>query len=623
MTTFYDYQKSTNPLINFLTVLGSEEHPKINQAGLALLSYLIEQESNLSTVLKQNIPLLKHYYNEQSVWVSNIFNLLSDLEVDNSVSTNVYETFMEHIFLQGVEIQPVRKYIVEAKDLNDIDEKLQQQPDQFIHGAFSTLAPNARYKWQIERQLFLLKYSFQHLPRDIFIEQLIHYNTFHQAVAYDYHDIVDFFIQNNIDINLHNHQKDTPLLWAKSLSMIQKLDKAGANWTLVNERGEDALSQYAKLSDESARKSMMNYAKKQTLHSLSNNIDKLSVEVIQQRNAKILLNLVSSDKTKKEIETFLKSYDIANIGTIVDDDGNNLVQISLKKHNWARARMFLNFCPSHHQNHAGHSSLAILLGLNNSHIPREPEALDLLKHFWNKRQNNNIKNPFEFGIHNIFSTYNSPPPFWLNREHKEICELINPQSSLINLSEFERLKFRTGANTGKTLFALDFLAESMQKNGYHEIDLQPVVDQMLNSELTKPYFYYNFEPEKFNLLLQTTLLFEKYNIDYHQEQFEPYLKDKIMNYLHAGIKELANRKQKDTHNYENEEFQFMNRAETLFLFLLERKYITEINEFPQEAIFSEHFSSDTQLGMQYAYMLHTAEKAKEGAIHKKNKISKI
>lgn len=213
-----------------------------------------------------------------------------------------------------------------------------------------------------ERNICLIGIAYKQMENEQFQNLIKKYNTLHQAVTYKKENLIKFLIEDcSVDPNIQNNDCATPVMFCRNIDILNILNKYDINWFSKNILNKDCIEFFTSISDKEQSKQMVDLAQKRMAETFSehknNDIDP---EYIQKRIKQNLLEMVKFDKTKKELEDFIKKYKIKDFSDVFDENGNSLALICLKNHNWARYNLFKKSYNLTHVNNNNDGSLEVL-----------------------------------------------------------------------------------------------------------------------------------------------------------------------------------------------------------------------------------------------------------------------
>lgn len=357
--------KTNNPFINLATsILNSSQY--ISFEIIMLFDYLLsknEFDINESFFVYnddgQNIHIVK----------KNIFDILLTTRA-NSISDKQYLNFFKKLFEHGLKIEEQTVYTL--KNTQDIYLQLINNPKK--EDIFNLIKQN-QIKQRNQNALFqetifpeqqnIFTYFFKEAKKqykDDYINKIKEYETYHKIVNHNHFKIVALFASQLIPTNILNHKNSTPLMHVSTLQMAKTLDDLGANWLAIDDDNKDALSYFTENHNKEESLLLMKYGTEKNKTLLDNN--NINIDYIKDRNSINLISLVNSNKNKTELIDFINKNQTHDIKNIVDNDNNNLLMLSIKKQDWAKCKIFLDYMDDTSlelKNNSGLTALEILL----------------------------------------------------------------------------------------------------------------------------------------------------------------------------------------------------------------------------------------------------------------------
>lgn len=184
------------------------------------------------------------------------------------------------------------------------------------------------------RQCGFIGQLYKQLPKEVFLERLSKSNFLSDAVSKGQLDTVKFMFETlQVPINLPDSKLKTPLMSCRDRDVFDYFEnKEGVNWIAADNLNNNALYYFGLLSSKDISKELISRTQK-IITDLSKN-DNSIADTIQESNRKTLLAIVNSQKTKEEVDSFLKSSKIKDFTGIVDEKGRSLSQLSIMSDSW-------------------------------------------------------------------------------------------------------------------------------------------------------------------------------------------------------------------------------------------------------------------------------------------------
>lgn len=278
------------------------------------------------------------------------------------------------------------------------------------------------------KKIKLLNAAYNNLEFSDFNELIKKHKILHFAVEKKEFNLINLLIaEKKVDVNLEDDKNSTPLLYANSLEAVKFIAQYEPNWFAVNAEGKDCVNCFSVIYDKEVSNRMISFAQ----NKMKENIDKsgLSEDFLNNKIKETLIDLIKTDKNKKELVDYLKKHKIKKFDDIKDEDGSSIAQMCLEKGNWAKYEVFK--LEGLDQNNVGRTELDILLCKKN--IKRANEAKKIFEHVVSKGWD--IYKNFAFNVLDekyIEKSYNSGSsilPRWIfederNGRSKELGEFL-------------------------------------------------------------------------------------------------------------------------------------------------------------------------------------------------------
>jgi len=347
-------KEQNSSLINLLSFIKSNTKENINEE-----MFFVEHSKNsyynrndTMNILSNNIIEIigSIPYSSTYSWRNNkpneIFNLLESLNFDFTKETKIWSIPANNI-----------EEFIDVKNKSDLINKLQELNINFELNdpIFNNVS------MQEERNICLLGKAFKQMKKEDFEKRVQKYETLIEAVKQNKINLIKFLIEDcGVNPNITNDNLTTPIMVCNKLSTLELLNNYNIDWFAKNILGKDCISNFTTLSDKEQSKDMVNLAQKRINESVNSNGNNIDKSYIEKRIKQNLLEMVEADRTKKELEDFIKKYRIKDFSDIFDKENNSLAQICLSKQNWARFNIFKNSYNLEHTNQKGEGYLECL-----------------------------------------------------------------------------------------------------------------------------------------------------------------------------------------------------------------------------------------------------------------------
>ncbi len=435
-----------------------------------------------------------------------------------------------------------------------------------------------------EKNILLLKFAYSQMNQEDFNNRVKKYRTLHNAVQKGQKQLIHFLIKDcQINPNLLDQDNNPPLFSIKDYDVIEELSKYEINWFQTNVLGKDCINIFTNLNNKDVGKKLIDFAQKKMTESIENNkTENVDENFVYERIKANLLEMVKTDKTKKELSDFIKKYKITNLSEIKDENGSSLAQLCLEKNNWARYDIFKEEYGLEYQNKHGVSTLEIML--SKTHVPREEQAAKIINEILISKS---FKNNRLLGV-NLFKNatktdaHLSLPSWYFSRRStnqelfffKAITE-NNEQMTKDFQSELEIGKNNTdykyySSSEGSSLFT-SFLILSFDKlynnsTLFEHISIKNLFENDFSYKTSTDIL--KIKDKSFSNIKNVISLCKKYNYfsSFNVEKFEEKLETKIVEQLIIGYK---NNTEKEFN--ENAFLDFINKNKEAFNYLINIK----------------------------------------------------
>lgn len=584
--TFNLINSTNNPFINFSYFLAKTNSP-IEKDTINLFYSLLNSNLSSQHSLNERFLISSSNYSRGTSQIEevNSFDLLRFLS--SNITHIEYMDFFNTLFKKGLSIQDKKVYSIEKfndeLEASELDEFIKISNPNLEHAVFD------RIDLDENKNIFFLDTILKNISIKDFTDKIQAHNSLHRAVILNKKDLIQFICNSGVSINLLDKDNNSPLMFCRNMETLQLVGKYNPDWTNINIFNEDAYSTFTKVSDNEQRKLMMEYTKiqleaYQKIHHIDNQ------DYIDERIRKGLLELVSSDKTKKELQDYIKKYKPKDIGAIYNDEGNNLLMISLKENNWARAQLFLKDCDIKHRNKHNESVTEILLQKTSKFITKIDDAIPFLELSLQYNNTNTDNSLFIYLLEQQFNKYNSSVeiPKWMIKDHYHYLELLNiPVEEAIKMRELgKKAEQENNSFTNSILFYLHgFLSE----NKPFDFNFSKIVASCIhkNNNFQGQGFNYSFDSNKLDLLFQLIEIAEKENIQFDSQQVYSNIYSTIENFLTIGLSEHRNNynqgKNKEEYDFNNRK-DFISKNVSLLELLIDKGASTCLKVLSKETL---------------------------------------
>ena len=551
-------------ILNLIDFISSNTKNNINETFLTEYSgdydqYTIKSQTILDTAC--NLAY-KSGFSWESGIPQKMFQKLFDLGLDFTKETKLYKIPRKETDIISVE--------------KDFEFKIQSS-ELTKDNVFGELSLE-------EKNILLLKFAYSQMNQEDFNNRVKKYRTLHNAVQKGQKNLIYFLITDcKINPNVLDQDNNPPIFSIKEYDIIEELAKYEINWFQTNILGKDCINIFTNLNNKNVGKKLIDFAQKKMTEAIeNNNANNIDENFVYERIKANLLEMVKTDKTKKELADFIKKYKITNLSEIKDEDGTSLAQLCLEKNNWARYDIFKEEYGLGYQNKAGVSTLEIML--SKSHVTREEQATKIVNEILISKA---FKNNKLLGV-NLFKNalkkdvHLSLPSWYFSRRstNQEVFFFKQITENNEQLNNDFKIELETGknnndyryysSNEGSSLFT-SFLILSFDKlynnsTLFEHISLKNLFEDEFSYRTSSNML--KIKEKSLSNIRNTILLCKKYDYfnSFNFEQFEEKLETKIVEQLIVGYK---NNIEKGFN--ENTFFDFINKNKEAFSYLIQIK----------------------------------------------------
>lgn len=468
-------KSTTNPFVN-VAINIANNRSGFDKSSFQLIDFLLDNQKFQYFDLNEKVLVNDDsYYNKLGDYYSNFFNII--FMMDNSFNPQLMNKIINH----GLIFDPFYRNI-NNEIIGDI--------------LFS------RTELSSDRNIFLFNLYLKQYGLENFSQQLVKYNTLNKCVAQKNLDVVEFLLKH-VSVNLLNENLESPIMFSRNLSTLKFLSSYQPDWEQKNIFGQNCSYFFSGIQNDKEKKEMLEYY----FQELSKNSVKTiaDTEYIEKKLKEALLNLVSKNATKGELQLFLKKYKLKDVESITNSNNRTLGHICVANEDFARFDLFPN-TDLYHVDNNGYNIFTTLFFKNNfSSSTKLDKAKKILLKCLNQPEKNinekNINQLIEFPFH----TYNSNPlPDWILKDHSlriQTLKVFNVSSNDIDFSSYIN-KYSTLNAEDKNRLYFDLLSNSLLKYDLNILKKDNFIHQIFDTkEVLGGYEHYFNKNSAENLFL--------------------------------------------------------------------------------------------------------------------------
>lgn len=303
-------QTTKNPFINMAINIFNNKGG-FDKSSFQLVEFLLNYEHYHDFDLNEEFMITtSDYYSKNESYYTNFFNTIFILE--NSFNPKL----INQLVSSGLKFNPF--FINEKKEVvGDI--------------LFTRTELNST------RNIFLFDLYIQQYGIKDFTQKVIAHNTLNKCIAQKQLETAKFLLKH-VSIDLENENLETPIMYAKNLESLELLSKYNPSWGQKNALGQDCSFYFSGLQDDNMKKEMINFY----LQELSKDTKSIVQDqnYVNKRLQETLIQLVSKDATKVELQTFLKKYKLSQPELLTNQNNRTLGHICIANEDFARFTLF-------------------------------------------------------------------------------------------------------------------------------------------------------------------------------------------------------------------------------------------------------------------------------------------
>lgn len=311
----------------------------------------IEEKNLFDVILSANLF-------SSNNWDTHFGSELVDFFIKNNVD---FKHEKQTFFINAEKLEEI---INSSKDKNDINSLLSKNSKKTKYSSSLFNGANEEIK-----KIKLFESAYSSMSFSEFNNLIKKYKVLHFALESKEFSLINFLVKDKkINIDLEDENKNTVLFYARDVESLKFIEKYQPNWFFVNAENKDCVNCFSKISDKEVSNKMISFAQNKMKENITKN--GLSEDFITRKIKETLIDLINTDKNKKELVDYLKKNNLEKFDDIKDEKGNSIAQICLEKGNWARYEVFkLNEIDT---NKDGRTELDILMGKKS--VKREKDA---------------------------------------------------------------------------------------------------------------------------------------------------------------------------------------------------------------------------------------------------------
>lgn len=331
--------ETNNPFINVAVNIANNKNC-FDKSSFKLINFLLDNQKfqpfdlNEKILIRDNINNSLYYTNKEINYFSNFFNTIFIIE--NSFNPQLINKMVD----SGLIFDPF--YRNENNEIiNDI---LFSRPE--LSG---------------DRNIFLLELYLKQHGLENFTSNIAHFNTLNKCILLNKLDVAEFILKH-VSIDLTNDNLETPIMYAKNLTTLNFLVSYNPTWNRKNIFNQDCSYFFSLINDGKLKEDMLNLFLSELSKSNNSEADN-NEQYIQKRLEETLINLVTKDATKLELQTFLKKYKLKNTHLLTDQNNRTLGHICVSNEDFPRFELFNN-TDLYHTDNNGYNIFTTLFSKN-------------------------------------------------------------------------------------------------------------------------------------------------------------------------------------------------------------------------------------------------------------------
>lgn len=487
-----------NPFVNIAINIANNKLG-FDKSSFQLIDFLINNQQFQYFDLNEKFLVNNDdYYNKLGSYFTNFFNTVFIME--NSFNPQLINKMVSHGLL--------------------FDPFFRNENNEVVGDILFT-----RTELSSERNIFLFNLYLQQHGIENFTENIVKYNTLNKCIAQNKLDVAKFLLKH-LSVNLSNENLETPIMFAKNLVSLEFLSLYHPNWGHKNIFGQDCSYFFSGIQDEQIKKDMLNFFFSEL--SKDNTSINNDTEYVRKRLEEALLNLVSKNATKVELQTFLKKYKLSDVDSLTNKNNRTLGHICISNEDFARFDLFPH-TDLYHIDNNGYNIFTSLFSKNSfSSTTKRAKAKEIFLRCLKEPEKNitskNINRLIEIPFYNYSS---NPLPDWILKDHTlrlETLKSLNLTSNQIDFGPYiNHSNSLTSEDKNKLYF--DLFGSLIKKYDLRILEEDNIIEKLFTDRHImdgKEYYFDKNNAEVLFLLLEKCENVGKINLN-------DFLSDKLSN----------------------------------------------------------------------------------------------
>lgn len=501
-------QNTLNPFMNIAINIANNKNG-FDKSSFALIEFLLKYEHFHDFDINEQFLVIDsnaNYYQKSNSYFTNFFNTIFILE-------------------QSFNPQLINKLVDCGLKFNPFftNEKKENVGDILF----------TRTELNSDRNIFLFNLYLKQNGIKDFTEKVIAHNTLHKCIAQKQLKTAEFLLKH-VSIDTKNENLETPIMYAKDLISLEFLSKYNPFWGQKDILGNDCSFFFSGIQNDDLKKDMLNFYLSSLLKDIqSSNEDPLYVN---KRLEETLIQLVSKDATKIELQTFLKKYKIQNPDKLTNINNRTLGHICVANEDFARFSLFPNTDLYHIDNNGYNIFVSLFNKKRFSSDTKNKNAKNILLECLKNPEKNITQKSFNRLIKIPFNSYSSDSlPDWILQDHSlriELFKAFKISSNEVFLGNYmNKSSSLTSAEKNKIFF--DLLGNLIKDYEIPILNKENMFKNMFTKkaqiyEDSNEFFFNKYNSENFILLLEKCDNVGKINLEQFLDNFLNYLNPKLL-----------------------------------------------------------------------------------------------
>lgn len=500
----------------------------------------------------------------------------------HQTNNNYYTNFFNTIFIMDQSYHP--QLINKMVNLGLVFDPFLRNENKEVTGDILF----TRTELDSKRNIFLFNLYLKQHGIEKFTQNIVEHNTLNKCISQNKLEVAEFLLEH-VSINLANKNLETPIMYARNLDSLNFLTKYNPNWSQKNILEQDCSYFFSRITDDDIKKDMLNfYLQEYSKSTATTGNDK---QYVEQRLKETLLNLVTGDATKVELQTFLKKYKITNPDSIINKDNRTLGHICVANEDFARFDLFPKTDIYHVDNNGYNIFVSLFSKSNFSSVTKLTKAKEILSACLEQPEKNITQETFNRLIEKPFQSYSTMSlPDWILKDHylrSQVLKVFEISDRDIDFSSYIN-KSSSNTSVDNNKLYCDLLGNLMKKYDIKLLQNENIFDSLFSTRdysQQKEHFFEKNDSEILFLMLEKCENVGKINLNEFLSDKFSHINEKLFDLKNSFMifnKEMYESKEELT--FANHQKFYTDVCKPFFEFLYNHRLLSIIEKIDEDLI---------------------------------------